>query len=297
LEAVYHTGVSAHEQHKLPEARRALQEVVDIDPDYKDAAQTLGAIKQHLEAVYHTGVSAYEQHKLPEARRALQEVVDIDPDYKDAAQTLSAIKQHLEAVYHTGVSAYEQHKLPEARRALQEVVDIDPDYKDAARLLAQVVKKNEKRRKVRRIVLASVVVIIVALVTTTVVWPRVSLLLSSAAPSPTPRINLSDARVGFSITLGNRKIPVPVSNTITLAPGDVVLIETSVTTDSSPFPRALSFQYYAPRGRVASKVSGPRTSYVAPARPGPDVITVSVTDQATGASIQRHINIIVKEKE
>lgn len=279
-----------------------IQSLIDYCVRHNRLEKLRQEIKEHnpdmyLAIVYQRGASAYQKSKLPEARRALQEVLDIDPKYRDTAQLMDALKQRLEATYQKGVSTHKERKLLEARRALQQVVDIDPDYKDVARLLNQV-KELEKRRQVLRALQASAVVIMVVLATMTVaLWPRVSLLLSSAVPSPTPRVNLSDARVGFSITLGNGKIPVPVSNTITLAPGDVVLIETSVMADSSPFPRALSFQYYAPRGRVPSNVSGPRTSYVAPARPGSDVITVLVTDQVTGDMIQRHINIVVKEKE
>ncbi len=229
-----------------------------------------------------------DQDSLDKAIELLKEIRSADPQNKQAKPL------YLEALYRKGVRSYvREHKLLQARYAFQEVVSIDPLYEDTARLLHEVeqhlkprsaaaVSAHQKWRTVRRILLVSAAILVALVAAAVVLWPRV---------------NLSDARVGFSITLSNGdKIPVPISNTITLAPGDMVVIETSVTTNSSPFPRALSFQYYAPRGRVA-KASGPRTSYVAPAQPGSDVITVSVTDQVTGDMIQRHLNIIVKEKE
>jgi tetratricopeptide (TPR) repeat protein len=260
-------------------------------------------IKEHnpnmyLAMVYRRGVSAHRKGKLPEARRAFQEVLDIDPNYQDIAQLMDALKQQLEATYQKGISAGKEHKLLEALGAFQQVTDTDPDYKDVAHLLDQVTAL-EKRRQVIRFLQASAVVAIVALVVMAVVlWPRASLIPSPATPSPRPGVSLSDTHVSFSITLGSGvETPVSAGHTLTLAPGDVVLIETSIMTDNSLFPRALLFQYYSPEGRVPAKVSGPRTSYIAPAQPGPDVIAVLITDQATHDAILRHINVIVREKE
>jgi tetratricopeptide (TPR) repeat protein len=242
-----------------------------------------------------------DQDSLDKAIELLREIRTADPQNKEAEQL------YLEAMYRKGVRSYvREHNLHQARYSFQEVVSIDPLYEDVAKLLHEVeqhllgqVTVLEKRRQVIRFLQASGIVAIVALVVLAVVlWPRANLVSSPATPSPRPGVSLRDTHVSFSITLGSSaETPVSASHTLTLAPGDVVLIETSVMTDNSPFPRALSFQYYAPGGRVPARVSGPRTSYIAPAQPGFDIISVLITDQATHDTILRHISVIVKEKE
>ena len=93
LAALYQRCVVTYKEHKLPEAYRTLQEVVDTDPAHKNAAQLLGAVKQHLDATYQKGAGAYQKRRLSEAYRALQEVVNIDPEYNDAARLLAQVKE------------------------------------------------------------------------------------------------------------------------------------------------------------------------------------------------------------
>ena len=93
LAALYQRCVVTYKEHKLPEAYRTLQEVVDTDPAHKNAAQLLGAVKQHLDATYQKGAGAYQKRRLSEAYRALQEVVNIDPEYNDAAHLLDRVKE------------------------------------------------------------------------------------------------------------------------------------------------------------------------------------------------------------
>jgi len=118
-------------------------------------------------------------------------------------------------------------------------------------------------------------------------------------PSPTPTaaiVHLADARVSFTITLsGDGKREVPAGGTLTLAPGDKVLIELSVTVGTSPFPRDLTYRYFAPGGSIPEELTGPSASYVVPEQPGSDAITVQITDPATGDSILRSINVVVSE--
>lgn len=133
-------------------------------------------------------------------------------------------------------------------------------------------------------------------------WPDIRTLLfpTTPAPTPTPTVmatNLMDARVRFTITLSKGdKLKVPAGGTLTLTPGDGVLIETSITVGPSPFPRDLTYQYFAPVGSIPEELVGPTTSYIAPDQPGPDFITLLITDPETGSEILRSINVIVKEK-
>ena len=126
---------------------------------------------------------------------------------------------------------------------------------------------------------------------------------ASSTPTLTPMppttssstvVDLANAHVNFTISLADApEMTVPASGTLSIAPGAVVLIEMKVTIGQSPFPRDLTYWYSAPRGSIPEKHTGPSVSYVAPEQPGPDVITVSITDQETGEQILRSIKVVV----
>jgi len=124
--------------------------------------------------------------------------------------------------------------------------------------------------------------------------------VSTPTPSPTSTVtvtNLTEARVRFAITLSNGdELKVPAGGTLTLTPGEGVLVETIITVGQSSFPRDLTYQYLAPGGSIPEELVGPRTSYVAPDQPGPDFITVLITDPETGDEILHSINVVVKKK-
>jgi tetratricopeptide (TPR) repeat protein len=268
---------------------------------HKELGKLLKEIKernpnQYLAALYQRGIGSYKEHKLPEARRALQAVVDIDPEHKDAARVLETVKQHLKPAYLMGVSAQEKGKLPEARRALPKVVDIDAEYKNSAQLLAQV-KEIEQRRRTHYLktgaIFAAVVLVVIALW----LWPRAASLLVPR-PMPAPGASLDAAQVSFTITRSDGEtLSVPIESTLALMPGEGILIGANVVVDQVSFPHDLSFQYFAPGGSVPAKIVGPRTSYIAPKQPGPDVIATLITDQVTHDTILRSVRVIVKAKE
>jgi hypothetical protein len=129
------------------------------------------------------------------------------------------------------------------------------------------------------------------------VWLDIEAIPSSAV-TPVPTIdNLADAGVSFTITFSNDdEKKIPAGNMLSLIPGDGVLIKVDVTVGSSPFPHDLTYRYFAPRGNIPDELTGPSASYVAPEQIGPDVITVSITDQETRNEILRSISVIVGEK-
>jgi len=155
----------------------------------------------------------------------------------------------------------------------------------------------------RRLKLPIVAVVLVLLVAGGILfWPDIRAFLFPTTPATIPTstvtvTNLMDAYVRFTITHSTEpKRIVPAGGTLTLMPGDVVLVEMSVTLGQSPFPRDLTYRYSASRGSISEKHVGPRASYDAPEQPGPDAITVLITDQETGDEILRGINILVEEK-
>jgi hypothetical protein len=118
-------------------------------------------------------------------------------------------------------------------------------------------------------------------------------------PTPTPTaavVHLTDAHVRFTVTLSSGdEVEILIRDTLTLAPGDRILVGVSVSVNQSPFPSDLTYQYFAPAGSVPEELTGPNVSYAAPEKPGADVIIVRIRDQETGNEIVRSINVEVKE--
>jgi hypothetical protein len=133
-------------------------------------------------------------------------------------------------------------------------------------------------------------------------WPDIRTLLIPTALTPTPAptatvVRLTDARVHFTVVPGDDdEQDVSAGSTLILRPGDAALITVNVTVNQSRFPRPLAHHYFAPRGIIPEEHTGPKASYVAPEQPGPDVITVQITDTAMDDTILRSINVIVSEE-
>jgi hypothetical protein len=120
----------------------------------------------------------------------------------------------------------------------------------------------------------------------------------TSTPIPTPITTVSPPDVYFIITFASKKQKIPAGDTLSLKPGETILIETSITTeDQSLFPDNLTYHYFSLRGSIPEKHVGPTASYVAPDQPGPDVITVLIVNQETGDEILSAIFLVVEEKE
>jgi len=175
----------------------------------------------------------------------------------------------------------------------------EPVLSSTARLPKQVCEAL--RDPVWQGVGAIIAIVALAIAIGTWFWPDIRVLLHPPTPTltvtSTPKVDLTDARVLFIITLSNGdELEVPADGTLTLTSGDVMLIEMSVIVGNSLFPRDLTYQYFASRGGIPEKHIGPRASYVAPELPALDVITVVIKDRATGDTITRCIKVVVKER-
>ena len=102
-----------------PEAINALQKVVEIDPDFKDAHYSLGEIYFKI-----GDLEAAEK----EARMALR----IDPNYELASGLLTSIK---EEYYKRGLTSLKQNKWKAAEKSAEKALKIDRNYKLASILL------------------------------------------------------------------------------------------------------------------------------------------------------------------
>jgi hypothetical protein len=137
------------------------------------------------------------------------------------------------------------------------------------------------------------VLLAVALIIIWFFWSNVSTLLFSRS---IPVNNLTDTSVRFTVThKDHSEQEFPPAGILTLLPGDGVVIEVNVAIDRPPSPSTFTYEYFAPKGNIATGSSStPMASYVAPERPVSDVITVLITDQQTDNQILRSLNVVVR---
>lgn len=87
LDDLYQQGIVALEDAQFQQAQEAFDEIVRLDPDYKDAA-ALG-LTAFCEPRYLIGVQSMDDKKWRNAHDQLQAVTDRDPNYKDAGSLLN----------------------------------------------------------------------------------------------------------------------------------------------------------------------------------------------------------------
>lgn len=110
-------------------------------------------------------------------------------------------------------------------------------------------------------------------------------------------MRLADADVSFTVTSSAGEEEIPTHGTLTLAPGDSVSVEVNVTVGQAPFPRDLTYQYFAPEGNVSEELTGPYTAYSAPEQSAADVIVVLIVNQQTGDEVLRYVNVVATTGE
>jgi hypothetical protein len=173
---------------------------------------------------------------------------------------------------------------------------VDIEIKELETATHELTKKRIKAIIRAKIILVSAIIAVITLPLlffSSIIWSQAKPL---STPSPTARA----FHVSFIITIATsgeiREIPPGSDTPLRLMAGSAILIETKVTSNQALLPSDLTYRYTALKGNIPKIITGHNASYVAPQEPGPDVINVSVTDQATGESTQRSINIIVQNK-
>jgi len=143
------------------------------------------------------------------------------------------------------------------------------------------------------------IVVIVVILTLAVIgiWSLLSQGSSTTPPTPTETVvNLADARVRFTVTTGTGTRELLSQNTLHLRPGERASITMNVTVNQTPFPRDLTYRYYAPKGNIAETQGGLTVSYTAPEQSGPDIIAVLITDRATRNMLSRCIRVVIEKQ-
>ena len=130
IEVVYSQGVGWHEAGNLPGAESVFAEVLELAPQYKDAAQRLDEVRQQL--LLQRAQTLYDAKDYDRAIALLEKA------HLDYPKNQEIERLYIEVVYFQGVSWHEAGNLPKAESAFAEVLELAPRYKDAAKLLDRV---------------------------------------------------------------------------------------------------------------------------------------------------------------
>lgn len=152
LENQYAQGISYFESAQYDKAIEMLAQVINQNPNYKDASQKLAraqglksqrAQTDELERTYARGIGYMQNNDWKNAILALTQVNQSNPDYKDVAFKLeeakakfsqSLVAEGYETLYSKGVSAYNEKDWVKAIVAFEKVREWNPNFKNIRRM-------------------------------------------------------------------------------------------------------------------------------------------------------------------
>jgi len=139
LEQLYTDGLSAFWLEDWEKACRSFQAIVEIRPDYQDAATKLAEVKRQvkLATLYHQAQMAQETEDWPGALAALEAVVAEAPNFKDAAARAETVKKqkHLANLYAEAHQLFRAQQWQAVLDVLAQIQTLAPDYPDPAEQL------------------------------------------------------------------------------------------------------------------------------------------------------------------
>jgi formylglycine-generating enzyme required for sulfatase activity len=140
LEQLYIAGLSAFWLEEWDRACHNFQEIVDEQPDYKDAAARLAEAerKWHQNELYREAQDARQAGSWTIVLNRLQELVTEDPGYKDSAALLDLARRQkrLADLYGQARQLHQAGQWPAVVRVFDQIAALDPDYPDPDDLLA-----------------------------------------------------------------------------------------------------------------------------------------------------------------
>jgi serine/threonine protein kinase len=145
LSSMYQRSMEAAQSEAWPQAVNLLNQILKVDPGYKDASEQLkrAGVQARLVALYKAAQDALAAERWQEAVDELGEIISVDPEYRDTAELLtqagmslaeSKTRERLADLYQAGCTHYQNERWQEAESCLAQVVQIDTGYQDAGRL-------------------------------------------------------------------------------------------------------------------------------------------------------------------
>ncbi len=150
LEVTYDLAHTYYHTQDWANAVEQLREVIERDPNYKDAAVLLEKSQDQLKlaSLYDQAQQALTAEDWETVRDRCQEILEIDSNYKNANDLYDQAHKEIELPrLYTQVSEQLHHQQwSEAIETLTAILDLEPDYKDASLLLEQTKQREEIER-------------------------------------------------------------------------------------------------------------------------------------------------------
>jgi tetratricopeptide (TPR) repeat protein len=132
LEQNYVDGLSAYWIKNWDKAQANFRAVIAARPDYKDAADLLAEVENHLEleTLYQQAQTAMDNEDWPAARSALEELVAVDSDYEQAAEMLEGVnsKLRLSELYEQARQLHQAGKWRAVISVFERIEAIEPGF-------------------------------------------------------------------------------------------------------------------------------------------------------------------------
>ena len=164
LKSLYERAIEAMHAERWPRAVNLFNQVLKIEPAYRDTAQKLAYAGLHarLSALYLAARRAMEAERWQEAVDELSEIVSVELEYRDAADLLSSAALSLAAhraaeaaarLYDQAIACCDAGEWDAAVVCLEEVRRLNPTHRDARERLALARREARRARSsLRRLV-------------------------------------------------------------------------------------------------------------------------------------------------
>ncbi|MDY7040023.1 MAG: protein kinase [Chloroflexota bacterium] len=157
LQSLYDRAIEATQAEKWPRAVNLFNQVLKIEPAYRDAAQKLAYAGLHarLSALYLAARRAMEAERWQEAVDELSEIVSVEPEYRDAVALLSSASLSLMAqrtaeesarLYEQAIAYFDSGEWDASVACLEEVRRLDPAYRDVKERLDLALRESRRAR-------------------------------------------------------------------------------------------------------------------------------------------------------
>ncbi|MFQ5604930.1 MAG: tetratricopeptide repeat protein [bacterium] len=151
----YKQSVSLMHSERFEQAGKLLDEIIAVDPDFKDVQQKRqevnrlserSKVQKELVILYNRAKRHVQKKEIPPAIKLYQQIVQTDSGFRDAAMRLSDLQtataeqtklDETRTLYDQGVAAFNNQNWRSALNAFRQVQEIDSMYRDVAALSAQ----------------------------------------------------------------------------------------------------------------------------------------------------------------
>lgn len=150
-DAPFQEGLALMKQDRPDVAAARFQQVIEILPDYKGAAEQLRLARAAVsdQRYYQAGLASFQSGNQP---LALEYFSHMSDDYKNSAylrrQSLDGLRNNVDRYFQQAVAYYEGQRLNESRMVFKWILAAVPDHEEARKYLDIIVRKMETLRKI-----------------------------------------------------------------------------------------------------------------------------------------------------